>query len=103
MARCDERKVITMLTYEQAKEIGREACIDRLGREFVMQYRDTSSPAYADMQDHAYCFVGVDNTPERYDPVPLILTSTNRFPFLASCNVRYSDGAVEFLDCVLPE
>ena len=46
-----------MLTYEKAKEIGREACIDRLGRDFVMRYRDTSSSAYSDREDHAYCFV----------------------------------------------
>ena len=68
-----------------------------------MRYRDTSSPAYADMEDHAYCFVGVDNTEDRYAEVPLVLTSTNRFPYLASCNVRYSDGFIEFLDCVIPK
>ncbi len=51
-----------MLTFEEAKKIGLNACVDRLGRDFVMKYRDTSCPAYADMEDHAYCFIGVDNS-----------------------------------------
>ncbi len=91
-----------MLTFEQAKKIGLDACVDRLGRDFVMKYRDTSSRGYGDMEDRAYCFIGVDNTDERYDPVPLILTSNNPFPFRASCTVRYEDGVIEFLECVLP-
>ena len=94
-----------MLTYEQAKEIGREACIDRLGREFVMQYRDTSCPAYADMDDHAYCFVGVDNSEGRYgEGVPALTNSSSgsTWPYSARCNVRYSDGKIEFLECVVP-
>ena len=45
-----ERKEVDvkMLTYEQAKKIGQEACIDRLGRDFVMKYRDTSCPAFSE-------------------------------------------------------
>ncbi len=94
--------VIDMLTFEEAKKIGIDACVDQIGREFFMKYKDTSCPAYADMEDHAYCFVGVDNTNERYDSVPLMLTSSNKFPYMASCNVRYSDGRIEFLECRLP-
>ena len=92
-----------MLKKKKKKKIGLDACIEQLGREFVMKYRDTSCPAYADMEDHAYCFVGVDNTDERFNSVPLVLTASNQFPFMASCNVRYSDGKIEFLECVLPE
>ena len=32
-----------MLTYEKAKKIGIDACIDKLGREFVMSHKDTAS------------------------------------------------------------
>ena len=94
-----------MTRYEQAKEIGREACIDRLGRDFIMRYRDTSCPAFADMEDHAYCSVSVDNTETRYDIGRPVLTSKaagSVWPYYAKCNVRYSDGNVEFLDCVVP-
>ena len=35
-----------MLTYESARKIGVEACIDKLGRAFVEKHRDTSSSAY---------------------------------------------------------
>lgn len=98
---------MVMLTFKQAREIGIEACVDRLGRDFVMEYRDTSCPQYADLEDHAYCFVGVDNTENRYDDGPLVLTSVasgsgSSWPYFACCNVSYSDGAIEFLDCMIP-
>mgnify|MGYP006988839665 CR=1 FL=1 len=67
-----------------------------------MKYRDTSSRGYGDMEDRAYCLIGVDNTAERYDPAPLMLTSNNPFPFRASCTVQYEDGVIEFLESVLP-
>ena len=91
-----------MLTYEQAKKIGQEACIDRLGRDFVMKYRDTSCPAFSDMGDYADCFVGVDNTENRYDFSNVTLDSSSKFPYSANCTVRYEDGKVEFLECVVP-
>lgn len=92
-----------MLTFEQAKRIGLDACIDRLGRDFFMKYRDASCPGYGDMEDRAYCFMGVDNREVGHDEEKLILTSNNPFPYIASCTVRYSDGAIEFLQYVTPE
>lgn len=91
-----------MLTYEKARKIGVEACIDKLGRDFVMKYQDTSSSGYGDRGDHVFCFVGVDDRPAPEMKDELILTSNGKFPYMARCNVRYSDGQVEFLDCVLP-
>ncbi len=101
-----ERKEVDvkMLTYEQAKKIGQEACIDRLGRDFVMKYRDTSCPAFSDLEDHADCFVGVDNSENRYgEGKPIMLTSGYKWPYSARCTVRYADGKVEFLECVSPQ
>ena len=91
-----------MLTYEQAKEIGRNACIYKLGRDFVRQHRDNSSAAFGDRGDYIYCFVGVSNTQDDELDDKLILTSENQFPFIARCTVSYLDGAVDFLECVLP-
>mgnify|MGYP007069905044 CR=1 FL=1 len=72
-----------MLTFEQAKKIGVDACIEKLGRDFVNQFKDTSCDAYADMKDYAYCFVGVDNRENRYGEGVPALTSTNTFPYIA--------------------
>ena len=91
-----------MITYEEARKIGIDACIDKLGREFVMKYRDTSSSAYGDRGGHAYCFVGVRDKPDEKQEEGLTLTS-NRFPYIARCTVNYVDGEIEFLECVLPK
>lgn len=92
-----------MLSFEQAKKIGTDACIDRLGRDFFTQYKDTSSSGYGDMEDRVYCSVAIDNSDSRYDEVPLILTSDNPFPYRASCTVRYEDGEIEFIEYTTPE
>ena len=42
-----------MLTYEAARKIGVDACIDKLGRDFVMRYQNTSSSGFGDRGDHA--------------------------------------------------
>lgn len=91
-----------MLTYEAARKIGVDACIDKLGRYFVMRYQDTSSSGFGDRGDHAFCFVGVDDRPEPVMKDEPVLTSNGHFPYMARCNVRYSDGNIEFLDCILP-
>ena len=92
-----------MITYEKARKMGINACIDKLGREFVTRYQETSSSGYGDRGDHAFCFVGVDDRPEPEMTNKLILTSNGKFPYIARCNVRYSDGMIDFLDCVLPK
>ena len=92
-----------MLTFEQAKKIGIDACVDRLGREFVMKYKDTACPTYGDMGDCVDCFVGVDDSANRYDTErPIMLTSGYTWPYSARCTVRYADGEIEFLECIVP-
>lgn len=92
-----------MVTFERAKQIGVDACIDKLGRDFVLKYKDTSSSGFGNRGDHVFCFVGVDDRPEPEMKDELILTSNGQFPYLASCNVSYEDGHIEFLKCVLPK
>ncbi|MCR4605460.1 MAG: hypothetical protein K5639_05620 [Eubacterium sp.] len=91
-----------MLTYEKAKKIGLDACVDKLGRDFVMKHRKTSSSAYGDRGDHAYCFVGVSDVPDMDMDDGLVLTSNHSFPYVARCTVDYIDGEVNFLECSLP-
>ena len=53
-----------MLTYEEAKRIGVNACIEKIGKDFVKRYRDSSCSAYANVDDeYAYCFDGVSDRP----------------------------------------
>ncbi|MBQ8138041.1 MAG: hypothetical protein IJ195_01140 [Lachnospiraceae bacterium] len=91
-----------MLTYEKAKKIGIDACIDKLGREFVMSHKDTASSAFGDRGDYVYCFVGVNDKSPYNKGNKLILTSDNKYSFVARCTVDYVDGEVKFLECTLP-
>ncbi|MBQ7437901.1 MAG: hypothetical protein IJV30_11360 [Oscillospiraceae bacterium] len=92
-----------MLTFEDAKRVGTLACLDKLGRDFVKQHRDTACSAYGDHDGHAFCFVGISDTPDTpWDGGAIVLDNSSKFPYMASCNVAYDTGAITFLDCVLP-
>ena len=92
-----------MLTLEAAKRTGINACIDKLGRSFVLAHQDTSSSAYGEMEDGVFCFVGVDDRPIQPKPSDtLTLSSETSFPYRVSCNVSLQDGTITFLECVLP-
>lgn len=54
-----------MLTFEEARKIGLDACAEKLGRNFVRKYAGTSSTAYGDAEDHVYCFIGVSDQPRK--------------------------------------
>ena len=96
-----------MLTIETAQKIGVNACIDKLGRDFVQTHRDSATSSYtteADEDGMIFCFVGVDNE-DRDDSARrdiLILDNVSSFRYHASCNVSLDDGRTMFLDCVLP-
>ena len=95
-----------MLTYAQAKKKGVNACLDKMGRDFVKRHEDTSCAGYGREEEYAFCYVGVDDRPETVDESEdVILDDEKRakFPYLVSCNVWYRDGKIEFLDCILPE
>ena len=95
-----------MINYSEAKKMGIDACVNQLGRDFVKKHRENAVSAYGDEEDHAYCFVGVNDKPsEKWDGGDVILDggSGTGWPDQASCNVWYSDGRIEFFDCVLPE
>ena len=96
-----------MLTYEEARNVGINACLDRIGRDFVKKYRDSSCSAYGDIdREYVYCFVGVSDRPRKKrnegDPIVLSSAPEDQFPYMASCLVNYSDGEIEFKKCILP-
>ena len=88
---------------EMARNIGINACIERLGREFVEKYKETSTCAWGESEDGIFCFVGVDDRGERIDDYSMVLDNTSRFPYRASCVVRLSDGTVIWREVVVSE
>ena len=94
-----------MLTFEEARKIGIRACVDKLGYDFVKKYEDTACSAYGDEGDHASCFVGVNTEPEKpWTGGTLILDDSpnSKYPYSASCNVAYADGAITGMTLTTP-
>lgn len=76
-------------------EIGKEACIERIGREFVDLHRDTACFSTQEMDDRTvFCFLGIDL---HADDRKACLTNEKNWDVYASCYVR--DGVVEMSDC----
>lgn len=92
-----------MLGLKDAQRIGLNACIDRIGRDFVTRFKDQSTSACGECDEGVFCFVGVDDQPWGPNTSGLIvLDDTTQFPYQASCTVSLQDGTVGFLECVLP-
>ena len=92
-----------MLTYEEARKIGIDACVKKIGEDFVSMHEDNLCVGYGDVDDYAFCFLGISDQPENLDNrKDLVLDSTSKWPYIAKCNVWYQDGKIEFLDCILP-
>ena len=93
-----------MLNMETARRIGINACIDKLGREFVLLHRDTATSAYGETENGVFCFVGVDtNYVSQNNNEVLVLDGNTQCQYRVSCNVNPQTGEVQFIECVLPE
>lgn len=92
-----------MITEAAARRIGLNACIDKLGRDFVLAHKDTSTSAYGrnEGENNVFCFVGVDNRNTPYGK--LVLDGHSEFPYRASCNVDLETGTTSFVECVCPK
>lgn len=95
-----------MLNVDEAKKMGINACIEKLGIEFCKKHADNATSSYGEDNGIMNCFVGVDDSPAPdYDisnATELVLTSMEEWPYYASCNVNMQNGEIEFLRCVLP-
>lgn len=94
-----------MLTIKEAARIGINACIDKIGRDFVLANRENGTSGYGENEEKhcVYCYVGVDDKPYvSKHPGILELDSESRFPYYASCNVSLTDGAMTFINYALP-
>ena len=90
-----------MITVEEAKKIGIQACIKKLGKEFVKENAGHSSAGYGKRQDSVFCFVGVDN--ERNNHSRGLILDSIKFPYRVSCEVSLIDGSISFLECIVPQ
>ena len=81
-----------MLTVKEAARIGINACIDKIGRDFVLAHRDNGTSAYGENDGSVYCYVGVDDKPWVPPDISkgLVLDSESKFPYHASCIQRGS-------------
>lgn len=94
-----------MLTFEEAKKIGIDACVKKLGVSFVKQYADSFCSAYGwgEEENTVFCFAGVDDNPgELINSDELILTKGDSFPYRVSCNVNIINGFITYIECVIP-
>lgn len=92
-----------MLNFDEAKRIGINACIDRLGRDFVRAHKDVATSAYSEGDGSVFCFVGVDHRHTAWNQEGVLtLDSRSEFPYRASCNVDLANGRPSFIECVTP-
>ena len=79
---------LKMLTCKEAKMLGKNACIQKIGIEFYEKYRDSATIAYGDFSEEGvvFCYVGVDDqSVDEQLSEPLILSNkvyNNPIPFL---------------------
>lgn len=87
----------------EMKRAGINACIDKIGRDFVKKYADSSTSSYGMSEGVMHCFVGVDDAPRAFTPdVPLTLDGKTKFPYFARCTVDNS-GVVIITASRVPE
>ena len=91
------------LDVETARKIGINSCIEKLGRDFVEKHKETSTCAWGESEDGVFCFVGVDDEERSGCDYALVLDSTSRFPYRASCVVSLENGAVTWREVVVLE
>ena len=96
-----------MLTADQARHVGIDACIEKIGREFVRDNADRVASVYGEHEGFVYCFVGISKELKRClestTPNMLRLTSDNSPLYRASCDVAIKDGSITFIETVVPK
>ena len=88
-----------MITVEEAKRMGIEACVNEIGRDLVLANRDKATIACGIIENGVFCFVGVDMEEKREKSGDLILDSVSKFTYQVSCKVSLTDGDIVF-ECV---
>ena len=87
-----------MLNFDAARKIGIAACIDKLGRDFVMANRGRAAFAVGRNDSDMFCFVGIDPEGRKSDSDLLVLDGGLPFSHRVSCNVSLVDGEIKFIE-----
>ncbi len=87
-----------MLSILQAKKLGINACIDKIGRELCEKYSDRSASSYGQYGDVVNCFVGLSTTSFHSENIDnLVLTEEKQWDYFAECSVDLYSGEIIFL------
>lgn len=98
---------MALLSVDEAKEKGINACVDKIGRDFCRAHNDNSVSVWGDRDEYVYCFVGVNPEPgpecdiNKVDTLELV--DGNNWTYYAICNVFVEDGHIEYRDCNIPQ
>ena len=70
-----------MLTLNEARMIGKNACIEKIGKEFYEKYKETSTTAYGDFIEDGvvFCYVGVDDRPINMEASEVLVLSSKEW------------------------
>ena len=90
-----------MLTVDEASAIGKEACLNKMGKEFVERHKGFATYGVGEHGERVFCFIGIDHL-HRNNAGGLLLDD-EPFPCRVSCNVDKKDGSVSFVEFVKPE
>ena len=94
-----------MLSVKEARKIGIDACIEKIGVEFWEKHKDHAVYAHGEKEGYKVgCFVGISDQPEPdLDTVNIRLSPGNDWPYYADCDVDRKTGEIEFDEFVVPE
>lgn len=83
-----------MLTFDEARERGFRACVDRIGYEFCMRNKENIAYAHGTKVENGslYCWVGVGDVMNEENKTG----KERKYSISASCNVDISNGKVIF-------
>ena len=94
-----------MLTHEEAKTKGINACIDKLGRDFFNENKKEGKccTAHGEHDGKMFCYVGVDHVITEEDFKRPMLTSKPKAEYRVSCDVDMQTGEITFIEVILPK
>ena len=89
-----------MISIEEARNIGINACIDKIGRDLCKQYADNATSAYGEHDNIVDCFVGLNDEHAQeidLDNISeLVLSEEKQWKYSAECSVSLENGQIEF-------
>ena len=85
-----------MLSIEEARKIAINACIDKLGKDFVEKYKDSSVFAIGVWNGQVYCYIGVNSKDIEIKYNGLLLDE-EKFEYSSSCLVNLETGNIKYI------